>query len=361
MDQHGSRSVRRRRGRLGAIAVTVAALAAACSWIPFDFDGDKKADVAWVDPEGAWWRSGQATPLLQPPVIASPYANVDRPTFQSYSTVPGDYDGNGIWEPGAVAVNGSSWITTGSRGTITFAAPAVPTTSQGCGVETCALPVPADYDGDGKTDPAWYRDSDASWWIEGQASPTTFGRPADSSKLGTLDGQAYDLPVPADYDGDKKADLALYDPTSATWTIRDSSTGAVRTVVAGHSGDVPVPADYDGDGRVEPATWGPLDDTWRIPGRADLVLTDLPQPGTGPGFWPAPANHDGNPGDEPAELDTTGGHWWISGQPRVDLGATSTWRLPAAARAAVVRSSMRITFVAHACGPGASPKPAYCT
>ena len=253
MDQHGSRSVRRRRGRPVAIAVAIAALAAACSWVPFDFDGDKKADVAWVDPEGAWWRSGQATPLLQPPVIASPYANVDRPTFQSYSTVPGDYD------------------------------------------------------------------------------------------------------------GDKEADLALYDPTSATWTIRDSSTGTVRTVVAGHSGDVPVPADYDGDGKAEPAGWGPLDDTWRIPGRADLVLTDLPPPGTGLGFWPAPANHDGNPGDEPAELDTTGGHWWISGQPRVDLGSTSTWRLPAAARAAVVRSSMRMVFIAHACGPGAPPKPAFCT
>src|SRR4029077_7280939 len=85
---------------------------------------------------------------------------------------------------------------TGFR-TATFGAPA----ASGLG----DTPVPADFAGDGKADLAIYRRATGQWFIYGSASgfrTATFGAPA-ASGLG-------DTPVPGDYDGDRKTDLGIY-------------------------------------------------------------------------------------------------------------------------------------------------------
>ena len=60
-----------------------------------------------------------------------------------------------------------------------------------------------------------------------------------------------DIPGPADFDNDGKADPAVFRPSTGTWFIQRSSDSGTTIVQFGANGDVTVAADYDGDGRAD--------------------------------------------------------------------------------------------------------------
>jgi len=158
--------------------------------------------------------------------------------------------------------------------------------------------VPADYDGDGKTDQALFLDG--VWYItqssNGQLRTVRFGTFGDLPRLGDFDGDGKvdiglfrpstatwlyiqssnghsvavqfgangDVPLLADFDGDGKSDLAVYRPASGNWYYLPSSGGSYRTVHYGTSGDIPVPGDYNGDGKSDIAVFRPSNSTWNI-------------------------------------------------------------------------------------------------
>lgn len=118
------------------------------------------------------------------------------------------------------------------------------------------IPAPADFDGDGHADITVFRPaSTANWYVLNSAGGTT-----TQITLGTTS----DIPAPADYDGDGKADAAVFRASNATFYIKKSSDSSTITQAFGASGDKPVAGDYDGDGKADIATWRASDATWRI-------------------------------------------------------------------------------------------------
>jgi hypothetical protein len=71
-----------------------------------------------------------------------------------------------------------------------------------------------------------------------------------------------DIDVMGEYDGDGKADVAVFRPSAGAWFIVQSSNGVARTARWGTAGDIPLSGDVDGDGKDDLVVYRPRLGTW---------------------------------------------------------------------------------------------------
>ena len=227
-----------------------------------DFTGDAKTDVSVFRPSsGGWFVSDGATTTYG--------QNGDIP-------VPADYDGDSRTDTAVYRPSVGTWYIHNSQ--------ANTDTLVTYGVAS-DIPVPADYDGDGRADIAVYRPSTptyasgGTWYVHNSATNT--------DTIVTFGGIQGDIPVPGDYDGDERADLAIFRPAEGGWYVRNSADASVASVSYGQNGDIPTPGDFDGDGRTDTAVYRPSVGTWYVhnsQANTDTLLTygvgtDVPQVG----------------------------------------------------------------------------------
>jgi hypothetical protein len=116
---------------------------------------------------------------------------------------------------------------------------------------------PADFDGDGRTDLSVWQSTSGIWHIINSTDNATKLHQWGQSSLG-------DVAVPGDYDGDGKTDVAIFRSSDGNWYILESSTGASVVKNWGQAGDRPAPADYDGDGKTDVAIFRASEGNWYV-------------------------------------------------------------------------------------------------
>lgn len=165
----------------------------------------------------------------------------------------------------------------------------------------------ADYDGDAKADPAVFN-TNGNWNIKLSSANYTM-----ISLAGFL-GESGAQPIAADFDGDALADPAVYYDSLGLWDIKLSRLNyAVPTVITsfGGAGWQAVAGDFDGDALADPAVYN-TNGTWKVKvSSANYTLVtsvDL----LGRADWmPVAADFDGDGKVDPAIYNAASGSWIV--------------------------------------------------
>ena len=160
--------------------------------------------------------------------------------------------------------------------------------------------VAGDFDGDGKANVSTFRPSTNFWYVQ---------RPAGGSDFyGFPFGAAGDQPLAGDFDGDGKADVAVFRPSDRYWYWLDGA-GTLHTFQFGLASDLKVPADFDGDGKTDIAIFRPGENLWVIAQSSDGKIVYRTW-GTA-GDIPVPADYDGDGRADLAVFRPSDGTWYI--------------------------------------------------
>ena len=209
--------------------------------ILMDIDNNGTAELGVFRPSNGTWYLRPEFNSREPIAIAWGRAG-DIP-------VPGDYVGDSTDDQAVFRPSTSTWyIRDGATGE---------TRSRQWG-EIGDVPVPADYDGDGKLDLCVWRQG--NWLkirVDGSHQGNVFGW-----------GERGDIPLQGNFVGSAQADYVFYRPDTQEFFVRNGATGATTTATfnnaLSHIAVIPMPVDWDEDGKLNLAVWDPDTSTWFI-------------------------------------------------------------------------------------------------
>jgi len=169
----------------------------------------------------------------------------------------------------------------------------------------------ADYDGDGKADPAIYQTSDGYWYFWLSSQNYALVGPYAFSQAG------YTIPVPSDYDGDGKADPAVFKISTGEWYfwLSAMSYAGVGSTFYQSGFTLPAAADYDGDGKADPAVFNSATGEWVFWLSAASYAGIGPRSFTLPEYTlAAPGDFDGDGKADPTLFHAAADKWvvWLS-------------------------------------------------
>ncbi|MET0901917.1 MAG: hypothetical protein ABWZ52_01635 [Acidimicrobiales bacterium] len=208
----------------------------------------------------------------------------NRPCLQAKAVQPisGDWNNDGTDGVGVFWLATGRWelrtsVSSGSsNGAFTYGGPG-------------DRPVVGDWNGDGQVGIGIFRPATGEWMLR---NTPTAGPPEIGFRYGGQAGAPNDVPVVGDWNGDGRAGIGVFRPSTGEWLLRNTATpgpAEIRFKYGGQAGapnDVPVVGDWNGDGKAGIGVFRPHSGTW--------ILRHTASPGAGELNY-----RYGGPGDQP--------------------------------------------------------------